>query len=115
MVGREDEQVEELRDAGPREPQPARHGGPVGDVAPVDGPLQVVREGEHLGDLGGPAHGLGLRWRRRHREHHATLLADPMERVVADAKSSTSTSPVFFSARSSVCSASLTPPPSRSR
>ncbi|MCC6968674.1 MAG: hypothetical protein IT434_00490, partial [Phycisphaerales bacterium] len=72
-VGREEEQIEELRNPSPRESQPARHRSAVSDVAPVDGPLQVVREGEHLGHLGGPVDGRGLRWRRRHREHHAAL------------------------------------------
>ena len=62
-IGRQEQEVEELGLPRSRQPQLPRHGGPVGDGAPVDGGLQVVREGELLGDLRGPAHGLGLRGR----------------------------------------------------
>lgn len=52
-IRRRHEQVEELSDPRPREPHPARHGGAVGDEAPVEAPLQLVREGEHVGELRG--------------------------------------------------------------
>jgi hypothetical protein len=52
-VGSQHEQVKELRDPGAREPQLARQGGLVGHEPALDGGLQVVREGELPGDLGG--------------------------------------------------------------
>lgn len=69
-IGRQEQEVEQLRHPRPREPELARHGGPVGHEAAVDGALQVVREGEHPGHLGGSAYGLGLRGRRRLAQRH---------------------------------------------
>lgn len=59
-IGRQEQEVDEL--GAPRScmPQLRRHVGPVGHGAPVDGGLQVVREGELLGDLGRPSHEFGL-------------------------------------------------------
>lgn len=84
-VGRQEQEVEELGDPRPREPQLPRHVGPISDGAPVDGCLQVVRERELLGDLGGPAHGLGLGERRRLSERDAPALVEE-ERPLDDAE-----------------------------
>src|SRR5690606_31056640 len=80
-VGGQHQQIEELRDPGAREPQLARQGGLVGHEPALDGGLQVVREGELPGDLGGASHGLGLVGRRRRGELHAAAPA-PEDRLL---------------------------------
>lgn len=50
-VGRQEEEVEELGAPRPRQPQLPHHVGTVGDVAPVDGGLEAVRESELPSDL----------------------------------------------------------------
>src|SRR5690606_7473828 len=54
-VRREEEQVHDLRDAGPAEAEGAGHVGVVAELAGVDAPLEGVREGELAGDAGGVA------------------------------------------------------------
>jgi len=50
---------EQLADPRPRQPEPPRRGGRVRHVAPVDGALDVVGEGQHPRDLRRPPHRFG--------------------------------------------------------
>lgn len=111
-IRRQEQKVEELGHPRSRQPQLPRHGGPVGDGAPVDGGLQVVREGELLGDLGGPAHRLGLGGRRRLGEGDASALVAE-ERLLDDAEGVALGVRVLPRAPP-LLSPSLTRPPSRS-
>jgi len=74
QVGREEEKIQQLRDPRLREPQRARHGGPIRHQSPVYRPLEAVRQGEHTSHVCQPGGG-PKRDERNLEEDLATMLA----------------------------------------